>query len=82
MTLLVFLDVLVKSLSDERREIQVVFLNPLVLVLSESDCGPFHRMQHIYYMHKNITTPWACHRIVYENRAALYPLPAPAFGAR
>ena len=54
------LDVLVKSLSDERREIQVVFLNPLVLVLSESDCGPFHRMHNIYAMHKTIATAWPC----------------------
>jgi len=45
MALLLFLDVLVKALSDERREVQVVFLNPLVLVLSESDCGPFHYME-------------------------------------
>jgi hypothetical protein len=30
-------------LPDERREIEVLVLNPLVLVLPNGDCLPFHR---------------------------------------
>ena len=37
-----FLNKFVQLLSDERREVEVLVLNPLVLVLSNGDCLPFH----------------------------------------
>ena len=42
MTLLSFLDEFVQLLADERREVEVVVLNPVVLVFPNSDCFPFH----------------------------------------
>jgi hypothetical protein len=43
MALLAFLDKFVQLLADERREVEVVVLNPLVLVFPNGDCLPFHR---------------------------------------
>ena len=43
MALLAFLDEFVQLLADERRKVEVVVLNPLVLVLPDGDCLPFHR---------------------------------------
>ena len=43
MALLAFLDKFVQLFADERREVEVVVLNPLVLVLPNGDCFPFHR---------------------------------------
>ena len=43
MALLAFLDKFVQLFADERREVEVVVLNPLVLVLPNGDCLPFHR---------------------------------------
>ena len=42
MALLAFFDKFVQLLADERREVEVVVLNPLVLVLPNGDCLPFH----------------------------------------
>ena len=41
--LLAFLNEFVQLLADERREVEVLVLNPLVLVLTNGDCLPFHR---------------------------------------
>src|SRR6056297_1824449 len=41
MTLLAFFDKFVQLLSDERREVEVLVLDPLVLVLPNGDCLPF-----------------------------------------
>jgi len=41
--LLSFLNEFVQLFSDERREIEVLVLNPLVLVFPNGDCLPFHR---------------------------------------
>ena len=43
MALLAFLDEFVQLLADERREVEVVVLDPLVLVFPDGDCLPFHR---------------------------------------
>ena len=43
MALLSFLDKFVQLLADERREVEVVVLNPLVLVFPNGDCLSFHR---------------------------------------
>ena len=42
MALLAFFDKFVQLFSDERREVEVLLLNPLVLVLPNGDCLPFH----------------------------------------
>ena len=44
--LLAFLNEFVQLLADERREVEVLVLNPLVLVLPNGDCLPFHRNAH------------------------------------
>jgi len=45
-SLLSFLNEFVQLFADERREVEVLALNPLVLVFPNGDCLPFHRNAH------------------------------------
>ena len=63
--LLSFLDEFVQLLADERRVVVVLVLNPLVLVLPNSDCLPFHcnaRHTHNMYDIFGGLCLWAEHR--------------------
>lgn len=40
--LLPFLDKLIELVADERREIEVLILDPLVLIFADGDSLPFH----------------------------------------
>ena len=55
-----FFDECIQFLLDERREIQVVVLNPLFLVFTDGDCLPFHRMHIICLVHNILSDCVAC----------------------
>ncbi len=82
MALLALFDKFVQLLTDERREVEVVLLDPLGLVLSDGDILPSHDMHTIRTdTHKiwHCVGLWACNRTVYEQMmTALYPRPTPS----
>jgi hypothetical protein len=58
--LLSFLNKLVQLLSDERREVEVLILYPLVLVFSNGDCLPFHYdARYAQYVYNYFGNTWA-----------------------
>ena len=59
--LLAFLNESVQLLADERREVEVLVLNPLVLVLPNGDCLPFHRnARYARYTYNSFDETLAC----------------------
>jgi hypothetical protein len=57
--LLPFLNEFVQLFSDERREIEVLVLNPLVLVFPDGDCLPFHRnARYAHYTYNSNGRHW------------------------
>ena len=59
--LLSFLNQFVQLLADERREVEVLVLDPLVLVLSNRDCLPFHRnARYARYTYNSFGETLAC----------------------
>ena len=80
MALLSFLDEFVQLLADERREVEVVVRNPLVLVLPNGDRLPFHRnARYARYTYNGFGESLACGPSVEvrELCGAVSPLLAP-----
>jgi hypothetical protein len=84
--LLSFLDELVQLLSDERREVEVLVLNPLVLVFPNGDCLPFHRStryaRYTYNSYGRHGPVSLQQNSVWKTMTALYPRPTALLGLR
>ena len=56
-----FLDQFVQFLAGERREVEVLILNPLVLTLLNGDSLPFHRnARYARYTYPSFARTWGC----------------------
>jgi hypothetical protein len=60
MALLALFDKFVQLLTDERREVEVVFLDPLGLVRSDGDILPSHDMHTMRIVRIRFAIAWAC----------------------